>query len=126
MSIGFHGLKVCPSCGSISSDEETACGVCGTSFSEVPDRTSEGSDLAETRNPYARRVLSHDSLVKLGAWLVLVVSGLGLILLALTNRPAYGSYYYRYGGGLLIEAGLTFGVVLVILAIAWASVRLRP
>jgi hypothetical protein len=111
----------------MSSDEETACGVCGSSFSQVPDRPSEGSDLADIRNPYVRRVLSHDSLVKLGAWLTLVVSGLGLILLTLTNRSPYGSYYYRFAGRLSpIEAGFVFGVVLIVLAIAWASVRLRP
>jgi hypothetical protein len=112
----------------MSSDEETSCGVCGTSFSEVPDRTSEGSELANTRSPYARRVLNHDSLVKLGAWLALVVSGLGLNLLTLTNRPPYGSFhYYRFAGRLSpIEAGFVFGVVLIVLAFAWASVRLRP
>lgn len=126
LCLGFHHLKTCPTCGSVSMDEETTCGVCGTSFLKVQDTTDKGLLEANGSLP-ARWVVNRDTLRKLGAWSAILASGLGLILLTLTNAPLTESrYYYRYGAGLPWAGVLTLGLVLVVLAMTWASLWLYP
>ncbi len=110
----------------MSSDEETVCGVCGTSFSEVHNRTLEDRVVGNTRWQVARRAVNREGLMNLGAWLALVVSGLGLVLFTASEAPAGGSwYYYRFEGGEILAAGFFLGIILIVVAIGWAGGRLR-
>ena len=110
----------------MNSDEETVCGVCGASFSQVHVRTTGEPIVGNARWLDARRVMNRQGLINLGAWLALLVSGLGLVVLTVANAPNHGSYYYsRFGGGALLGAGFLVGIVLIVLAIGSAIDRLR-
>ncbi len=79
-------MKKCPECNSISSDDETSCGVCGGSLSDVPSEDLEQlvqnvPEVSPSRKLNVRAL----ALIILGIILAFSMIGGGIVLLIPRN-----------------------------------------
>jgi len=123
-------LKKCPGCGSIGSDEESTCGVCGEDLSNVSPMTQtiDQSELEEeSKSRVEERLLIRQmqkkgvlkalsgtvagfailipGLVFFSLWgILLILTGLIVIVTAIFGPLGYGgSFLWRKGRGLMRE-----------------------
>ncbi len=105
-------------------DEEPIGGVCGTSLSDAQDGTEKlvlGGSLRVNVRQVNRRTL-----VRLGVWVAVLALGLGLAI-STWNYVGTGQtrYYSRFSVPWQVYA-FTVGFLLLVLAVAWASVWICP
>ncbi len=107
------------------SDEEPICGVCGTSLSDAQDGT-EKPVLGGSLQVNARQVTIRRTLVRLGVWLTVLALGLGLAI-STWNYVGTGQtrYYSRFNVPWQVYT-FTVGFLLLVFAVAWASVWIYP
>jgi hypothetical protein len=95
-------LKKCPECNSISSDDETSCGVCGASLSEVQSEDLEQL-VHSVPEVEPNRELNKTALALTILGIILALSMIGGGIVLLIPRNILGLFLVIAGAALLLS-----------------------